>query len=110
MDSSADSISSCRHCRHYAPEGRRGGHCDRLDALVHGHWTACHLGVPTFAPSWESLEELVTEPVTLISRGPASSLPANSKPPLVLAKGREATPLAIAVPTLPAPSALSKLA
>lgn len=32
--------SACRHCRHYLPQGRRGGHCSQLD-------------VPVFEPAWE---------------------------------------------------------
>jgi len=48
----------CRYCRHYRPEGRRGGHCGLLGAHVQGDWTACRLAVPPFAPSWERLEGL----------------------------------------------------
>jgi hypothetical protein len=53
-----ESGSVCRHCRHYRPEGRRGGHCGLLGADVQGDWAACHLAVPPFAPSWERLEGL----------------------------------------------------
>ncbi|MEM1425551.1 MAG: hypothetical protein AAGF75_03210 [Cyanobacteria bacterium P01_H01_bin.130] len=56
MNASPDPISACRHCRHYTPEGRRGGQCDQLDTLVHGDWKACPLALPAFAPSWESME------------------------------------------------------
>ncbi|MEM9245963.1 MAG: hypothetical protein AAGA67_09515 [Cyanobacteria bacterium P01_F01_bin.153] len=53
MDSpSADLISSCRHCRYYTPEGRRGGHCGQLDALVHGDWKACPFAVSAFPAHW----------------------------------------------------------
>ncbi|WP_448381688.1 hypothetical protein [Gloeomargarita sp.] len=54
------SASACRYCRHYRPEGRRGGHCDLLGADVQGDWAACHLAVPPFAPSWERMEGLGT--------------------------------------------------
>lgn len=48
--------SACRYCRHYNPEGRRGGNCQQLGAPVQGHWKACSLAIPAFAPSWETLE------------------------------------------------------
>jgi hypothetical protein len=49
--------SACRYCRHYKPEGRRGGICNQLGAPVHGTWKACSLALPPFAPSWETLED-----------------------------------------------------
>lgn len=48
--------SACRYCRHYQPEGRRGGMCQQLGAPVQGTWKACSLALPPFAPSWETLE------------------------------------------------------
>ena len=45
--------STCRHCRFYKLEGRRGGHCQQLETLVHGSWRACAWALPAFAPSWE---------------------------------------------------------
>jgi len=48
--------SACRYCRHYNPEGRRGGMCQQLGAPVQGSWKACSLALPPFAPSWETLE------------------------------------------------------
>ena len=48
--------SACKYCRHYNPEGRRGGNCQQLGAPVQGHWKACSLALPAFAPSWETLE------------------------------------------------------
>ncbi len=59
MNASSTGISACRHCRHYTPEGRRGGHCNQFSSLVQGHWTACCLGVPPFAPSWEDISEAI---------------------------------------------------
>ncbi|MBV8884239.1 MAG: hypothetical protein JO235_09620 [Chroococcidiopsidaceae cyanobacterium CP_BM_RX_35] len=41
--------STCRYCRFYKPEGRRGGHCQQIEALVHGSWRACTLALPPFA-------------------------------------------------------------
>ncbi|WP_066424723.1 hypothetical protein [Anabaena sp. 4-3] len=49
--------SACRYCRHYQPEGRRGGICQKLSAPVQAGWKACNLALPAFAPSWETLED-----------------------------------------------------
>jgi hypothetical protein len=49
--------SACRYCRHYKPEGRRGGTCQQLGAPVQAGWKACSLALPPFAPSWETLED-----------------------------------------------------
>lgn len=45
--------SVCRHCRHYKPEGRRGGQCQVLSVSVQSNWKACHFAMPPFAVSWE---------------------------------------------------------
>ncbi|GAA6622029.1 hypothetical protein [Scytonema sp. NUACC26] len=58
--------SACRYCRHYQPEGRRGGTCQQLGAPVRGDWKACSLALPPFAPSWESLEDVWSLPDTKI--------------------------------------------
>ncbi|MGL5058645.1 MAG: hypothetical protein ACRC62_01590 [Microcoleus sp.] len=50
--------SACRHCRHYTPEGRRGGLCQQLGVPVQSQWSACSLAAPPFAPSWENLETI----------------------------------------------------
>ncbi|MCU0542845.1 MAG: hypothetical protein MUE44_11715 [Oscillatoriaceae cyanobacterium Prado104] len=50
--------SACRQCRHYTPEGRRGGLCQRLNVPVQSQWTACSLAAPPFAPSWENIETI----------------------------------------------------
>lgn len=50
--------SACRLCRHYTPEGRRGGVCQQLSVPVQSHWKACSLAVAPFGPSWENLEEI----------------------------------------------------
>ncbi|WP_373527717.1 hypothetical protein [Nostoc sp.] len=49
--------SACKYCRHYQPEGRRGGMCEQLGAPVKATWKACSLALPPFAPSWETLED-----------------------------------------------------
>jgi len=51
--------SSCRYCRYYQAEGRRGGTCDQLNVPVQGQWKACALAARPFANSWENLEDVV---------------------------------------------------
>lgn len=50
--------SSCRCCRYYKPQGRRGGACQQLGVHVRGNWRSCSLSLPPFAPSWERLEDV----------------------------------------------------
>jgi hypothetical protein len=61
-------VSACRHCKNYRPEGRRGGHCDRFNAFVQGHWESCSLAIPTFSPLLKVeplviVEALIPEPL-----------------------------------------------
>jgi hypothetical protein len=51
--------SSCRFCRYYHPEGRRGGTCQRLGVPVQSNWEACLLAASPFASPWEKLEEII---------------------------------------------------
>lgn len=53
--------STCRYCRRYKPEGRRGGMCQMLGVSVQSKWQACTLALPAFAPSWD-LERIVVLP------------------------------------------------
>ncbi|MEB3175153.1 MAG: hypothetical protein VKN60_08225 [Cyanobacteriota bacterium] len=57
--------SSCRHCRYYQAEGRRGGMCHQLNVPVQGEWSACTLAARPFANAWESLEDVVRLEQTL---------------------------------------------
>ena len=75
--------SACRHCRHYMPEGRRGGVCQQLSVPVQGQWKACSLAVSPFGSSWENIEELplwqeqvatLREPVVAVSERNACQL------------------------------------
>jgi len=50
--------SACGHCRHYTPEGRRGGVCALLGGFVQSHWKACSLAISPFVASWEKIEEI----------------------------------------------------
>ena len=51
--------SSCRNCRYYHTEGRRGGICHQLSVSVQGEWPACSLAARPFNSAWQSLEEVV---------------------------------------------------
>jgi hypothetical protein len=46
--SSSGQVSTCRYCRSYQVEGRRGGHCSKLNVNVQSRWSACSLAEPTF--------------------------------------------------------------
>ncbi|XHX76836.1 MAG: hypothetical protein RBJ76_20710 [Stenomitos frigidus ULC029] len=59
MKTLSSPTSVCRRCRYYAPEGRRGGYCQQLNAAVQGAWTACSLAIPLFSPAWENLEDIM---------------------------------------------------
>jgi hypothetical protein len=41
-------VSSCRHCRFYGSEGRRGGQCQQLGVPVQSHWKSCSLASAPF--------------------------------------------------------------
>jgi hypothetical protein len=69
MSNSNCQTSACRYCRHFTPEGRRGGNCQQLGVPVRGGWKACSLALPAFAPSWEGLEGLSLwqyQPLTVV--------------------------------------------
>ncbi|MDJ0508425.1 MAG: hypothetical protein QNJ64_04090 [Crocosphaera sp.] len=51
--------SSCRYCRYYQTEGRRGGMCQQLGVPVRAQWKACSLAAAPFTHHWESLETVV---------------------------------------------------
>lgn len=65
-----DQVTSCRFCRYYAPEGRRGGGCQKLDAFVHAEWEACSLSEAPFDSSWENSMENIfyTDRLILLSK------------------------------------------
>ncbi len=54
-------ISSCRHCRFYRPEGRRGGQCEKLSVNVQGAWQACALVEPPFEIMAGEQEQIAVE-------------------------------------------------
>ncbi len=49
--------SACRYCRHYQPEGRRGGSCHVLGVPVESGWQACVLASPAFETTLENIEK-----------------------------------------------------
>lgn len=51
------STSACRFCRHYQPEGRRGGSCQVLGVPVESSWEACVLSSPAFDVTLENIEK-----------------------------------------------------
>jgi hypothetical protein len=51
MSSADPRVSQCRRCQHYQLQGRRGGHCNKLNVGVQGNWGACSLATPVFASS-----------------------------------------------------------
>ena len=52
------SISVCRYCRFYQPEGRRGGSCQKLGVPVESKWKACTLASSPFRSTATKLEEI----------------------------------------------------
>ncbi|TAF51198.1 MAG: hypothetical protein EAZ61_11160 [Oscillatoriales cyanobacterium] len=90
-------VSSCRACRYYSHEGRRGGLCQQLGAPVSSQWKACSLAFPAFAPSWEHLEGLVT--LTSPSAIRHESIPSSL----------EYTPVPVKAETLQAPNSMASI-
>ncbi|AFY32671.1 hypothetical protein [Calothrix sp. PCC 7507] len=78
--------SACRYCRHYQPEGRRGGMCQQLGAPVQASWKACSFAIPPFAPSWETLEDAWSlpdaRPVSVSSSSLASDFDKTASAPV----------------------------
>ncbi|ACK70051.1 conserved hypothetical protein [Gloeothece citriformis PCC 7424] len=59
MNTAAFSTSSCRYCRYYKSQGRRGGTCQQLGVPVQSQWKACSLAAHPFTSTWENLGEVV---------------------------------------------------
>lgn len=53
------STSTCRHCRFYNPEGRRGGSCQMLGVPVQSSWKACSLAASPFKLPLQQLEDIL---------------------------------------------------
>jgi hypothetical protein len=70
--------SSCRYCRYYQTQGRRGGMCQQLDVPVEAHWTACTLAAPPFSHEWQELDRGVIGldcPVPVVPLSPSRNAP-----------------------------------
>lgn len=59
MNTTTFLTSSCRYCRYYQSQGRRGGTCQQLGVPVQSKWKACALAAYPFTSTWENLEEVV---------------------------------------------------
>jgi hypothetical protein len=59
MNPSSASTALCRHCRFYAPQGRRGGHCNKLNVAVKSQWEACSLVASPFASAWKDFGDIM---------------------------------------------------
>ncbi|WP_045441371.1 hypothetical protein [Picosynechococcus sp. NKBG042902] len=53
------SVSTCKHCRCFQAEGRRGGICKRFETFAAGDWTSCPFALPIFEDNWEPTTDLV---------------------------------------------------
>lgn len=60
MDDLGKSVETCRLCKHYNPEGRRGGICEKLDVHVRSTWNACSLVSHPFESSWQPIDDLTS--------------------------------------------------
>jgi hypothetical protein len=53
------SVSTCKHCRCFQAEGRRGGICKRFETFAAGDWTSCDFALPIFGDDWEVSTDLM---------------------------------------------------
>ena len=73
--------SSCRHCRYYQSEGRRGGTCRLLGVPVQAGWSSCSLSARPFNAVWEDLETIVDlEHALSLNSAPLSDLDSSVNP------------------------------
>ncbi len=59
METLNRSVSSCRFCQAYCPDGRREGMCNTLGVSVNSQWQACALAVAVFTKPVEEVDRLV---------------------------------------------------
>ncbi|WP_013323470.1 hypothetical protein [Gloeothece verrucosa] len=59
MNTATFLTSSCRCCRYYKSQGRRGGTCQQLGVPVQSNWKACSLAAHPFVSAWETIGEVV---------------------------------------------------
>jgi hypothetical protein len=70
----AQGVSHCRCCQFYELQGRRGGHCDKLNVTVQGEWQACSLAMPAFQPINQLADEATIHPAPLPLEGDLTPL------------------------------------
>lgn len=75
--------SACRLCRHYQPQGRRGGTCEQLGVPVRANWQACSLAIPPFTTSWEKMAVIWQDDTQLIEETFSVSCSLDSSQPEV---------------------------
>lgn len=83
--------TSCRYCRYYNPEGRRGGTCKQLGVPVQSCWKACALAAKPFNSAWEKLEEVVHLEHSLVLEHPAASSANNISDSVLLEAPKQPT-------------------
>ena len=81
-------VLCCSRCRHYTPEGRRGGHCGQLGVPVQGRWNACSLSIPVFATAMPDINplELLPQHIEIHLPDPVlvpEEVPTYAEPPVV---------------------------
>ncbi|NMF82680.1 hypothetical protein E1H13_04845 [Nodosilinea sp. P-1105] len=98
MNSMGCQITCCSRCRHYTPEGRRGGQCGQLGVPVQGRWQACSLGVPVFLTPLPELAtlEFLPKPLEIRVLEPAntSTTTTESTPPAIATYAQQPSLLA----------------
>ncbi len=57
MNDTFFAASSCGLCANYSPQGRRGGNCRQLNALVESKWESCSLFANPFALKKHTIAE-----------------------------------------------------
>ncbi|MGQ9869880.1 hypothetical protein [Leptodesmis sp.] len=62
MNHTSSSTFLCRHCRYYTPQGRRGGHCNKLNVGVKSQWEACNLVASPFVSTWKDFGDMMLWP------------------------------------------------
>lgn len=77
MQPVSKAISTCRHCRFYQIEGRRGGVCQQLEVPVQGGWKACSLAIAPFTSKWDQLSEIASR--QLVTADPQATLMAEAR-------------------------------
>ena len=73
MDEIKFSTSTCRYCRFYELEGRRGGSCQMLGVPVQSSWKACAFAASPFKTTLKKLEDMFQLKTSASSNSATSS-------------------------------------